>query len=76
MSEDTIGDLLAAKKEFESHKKVGPYFVKIQKICAKSRNNKMYAKQFYADEVRRLKRIAGAEKFAACAEKYGFTVGE
>lgn len=72
MIEDTIGELLVAKKEFESSKKVGDYLLSIQKICENSTNNKAYAHQFYADEIRRLKRIAGAEKFKKCVEKYGF----
>jgi hypothetical protein len=72
VTEDTIGELSTAKAEFKKTNKVGDYFVKIHAICSASQNNKMYAKQFYNDEIRHFMQPAVREKFTACAAKYGF----
>lgn len=74
INEDTIGELQSAKKEFQQTKKAGPYFVKIHEICLASQSNKMFAKQFYNDEIRFFMRQSPevVDKFKACAQKYGF----
>ena len=69
---NTILELSAAKAEFKTTKKVGKYFVKIHAICAASQNNRLYATQFYNDEIQLFMKPALREKFTACAGKYGF----
>ena len=69
---NTILELSAAKAEFRKTRKVGKYFVKIHAICAASQNNKLYATQFYNDEIHLFMTPAVRDKFIACAGKYGF----